>query len=427
MKILWICNTMPLRVADYLGMQVYDKEGWVSGIAERILEKNEMELAIAFPQNCDELEQGQAENLKYFMFPRKQVIHKYDRAVEGYLKRIYHSYRPDIVHVFGTEMPHALSALQVMEDPSKIVFSMQGLVARCAEHFFADLPIGVIYGYSLRDLLKNDNLYMQKKKFEKRAVFENELFSKAQNVIGRTEWDYACVKYVNEKVNYYFCNESLRKIFYGESVWNYRNCEKRSIFVCQASYPLKGFHYIIPALAHIVKKYPDTHLYVAGPDIFHEKNLREKLGHTKYTYYLKKLIKAYGVQDQISFTGPLSAEEMRDMYLKSNVFVSASTLENSPNSVGEAMILGVPVVASDVGGTRSIFTDKEDGYLYQYSASYMLAYYVEKVFEEKEKIEKLTSTARKHALEIHDFEKNYQQLLKIYHAIIEKAGNNNGN
>ena len=56
------------------------------------------------------------------------------------------------------------------------------------------------------------------------------------------------------------------------------------------------------------------------------------------------------LEDKVSFLGPLNAEQMKAEYLRSNVFLCPSSIENSPNSLGEAQMLGVPCVASYVGG-----------------------------------------------------------------------------
>ena len=69
---------------------------------------------------------------------------------------------------------------------------------------------------------------------------------------------------------------------------------------------------------------------------------------------------------------------MKERFLKSNVFVSPSTIENSPNSLGEAMLLGIPCISSDVGGVKNLLKHEEEGYVYQTDAPYMLAYYVKK-------------------------------------------------
>ena len=64
--------------------------------------------------------------------------------------------------------------------------------------------------------------------------------------------------------------------------------------------------------------------------------------------------------------------------------MSASTIENSPNSVGEAMLLGCPVVSSCVGGVPDMLEHGREGFLYQASVPYMLAWYVKRVFGDDE-------------------------------------------
>ena len=87
------------------------------------------------------------------------------------------------------------------------------------------------------------------------------------------------------------------------------------------------------------------------------------------------------LERNVVFTGPLDEEKMCQRYLKSNVFVCPSSIENSPNSLGEAMVLGVPCVASDVGGVSDMLKHKEEGFVYQTDAPYMLAHYVCEIFE----------------------------------------------
>ena len=82
----------------------------------------------------------------------------------------------------------------------------------------------------------------------------------------------------------------------------------------------------------------------------------------------------------VTFTRAAAAE-MKERFLRTNVFVSSSAIENSPNSIGEAMLLGTPIVASDVGGVSSLIEHGKTGFLYQADAPYMLAYYIEKLFD----------------------------------------------
>jgi len=104
--------------------------------------------------------------------------------------------------------------------------------------------------------------------------------------------------------------------------------------------------------------------------------------------------------------------------LKANVFISASVIENSPNSVGEAMLIGTPVVTSDVGGVKNIFEHGVDGFSYQHDAPYMLAYYIRKIFENDDLAVEFSENAKIHALKTHNKKTNMKTLLKMYNDIV---------
>ncbi|MFD1904498.1 glycosyltransferase [Paenibacillus rhizoplanae] len=59
-----------------------------------------------------------------------------------------------------------------------------------------------------------------------------------------------------------------------------------------------------------------------------------------YGAYIKSLIKKHELEDNVFFTGYLNEREMCNRFLKSNVFVSASIIENESNSLSEAKTIG---------------------------------------------------------------------------------------
>lgn len=81
------------------------------------------------------------------------------------------------------------------------------------------------------------------------------------------------------------------------------------------------------------------------------------------------------------------------------------------------MVLGVPCVASDVGGVAQLLKGGGEGYVYPSTAPYLLAYDIQQVFKKEEQAEKMGSAARTHALETHDPEKNLRNLLQIYRSL----------
>ncbi|KUP04313.1 glycosyl transferase family 1 [Bacillus coahuilensis p1.1.43] len=335
-------------------------------------------------------------------------------------KKILNEVAPDLVHIYGTELAHTLSMVNVCEkEEVKTVISIQGLVSIIEKHMHANLPCRVVYGTTLRNLVRNDNVSGLKKLFYRRGKNEVQAIKKINHIIGRTTWDKACISQINPDAKYHFCNETLREEFYKHE-WNIEKCDKHSIFLSQGQYPIKGLHYVMEAMPLILKKFPDAKVYIGGKDITKSQTIIDRLLITYYGKYIKKLIKIYRLEGNVVFTGPLNEEKMCERYLKSNVFICPSTIENSPNSLGEAMILGVPCIASDVGGVSDMLKHKEEGFVYQADAPYMLAHYVCEIFKDDELALKFSNNARAHARKTHEPMTNTNRLIEIYEDMLKK-------
>jgi glycosyltransferase involved in cell wall biosynthesis len=244
------------------------------------------------------------------------------------------------------------------------------------------------------------------------------LFKEAKNVIGRTNWDRAHVWAVNTQLNYFHCNEVLRKEFYDGSLWSYERCVKHSIFLSQGNYPLKGIHKVIEALAIVKRSYPSVSVRIAGLDITCSKGgAKAKIKITTYGKIIKKLIIENELEDNVTFLGALNATGMKQEYLRSNVFICPSSIENSPNSLCEAQILGVPVLASYAGGIPDLMKGDED-HLYRFEEVEMLAKKICQVFGNKDSI--ITVGMKQHAVKRHDVSVIVGDILKVYNAISHK-------
>ena len=113
--------------------------------------------------------------------------------------------------------------------------------------------------------------------------------------------------------------------------------------------------------------------------------------------------------------------------LSSHVFVCCSALENSSNSLGEAMLLGMPCISADVGGLPTVMQAGE-GIMYEghrpgtedlAGVSNRLKEAVLRMWQEDGTAYGLR--AREHALRTHDREENCRQLLAVYRKIMEKG------
>ncbi len=454
MKVLWVCNIMLPIIAEHLGMEGSNKEGWLSGLCNVILERqkeNGIELYVAFPVEkrmagyVETIETGIGRLHCYGFYEDVQHAECYDEGLEESLRCIFDAVRPDVIHCFGTEYAHTLAMCRAFPQKSKILIGIQGLCAVYANTYFANLPKQVIKTVTLRDLLKKDSIMQQYEKFVQRGRMETEAVRIAGNITGRTAWDRHYTKEWNPDANYFVMNETLRSNFY-QGKWDKNACIPYSIFLSQGDYPIKGLHYMLLALPEIRKKYPQAKVYVAGNSIVKFGTLKDKLKISAYGKYISTIMKKAKLEGAVEFLGRLNAEQMKERYLKSHLFVCCSTIENSPNSLGEAMLLGMPCVSADVGGIESIFNDGEDGILYRgyrstknsfdntcdvmnaeaetaENAAARLAKAVIEMWDNEEKMEFYCKNARKHASKTHDREENYKKMTEIYAEIAANGGN----
>lgn len=431
MKILWICNTMLPIVAEHLGLEGSNKEGWLTGLLELILRNqasNEIELAVAFPVERALPEQKfQVGKLVCYSFTEDiQHPERYQKELEPQLAQLVADYQPDVVHCFGTEFPHTLAASRVC-DREKLLIGMQGVCKYCLDVYLADLPEAVVKRVTFRDCLRRDSILQQQEKYVKRSAHEEEVLKNAGHVTGRTKMDRDYTMACNPKVKYHFMNETLRSNFY-EGQWRPEDCERHSMFISQGDYPLKGLHYVLRAMPDILKAYPDAKLYVAGNPIVRPKNFKGSLKISSYGKYIMELLEQYALEDKVVFLGKLNAAQMKEQFLKSNVFLCASAVENSPNSLGEGMLLGVPCVSAKVGGVPDVFTEGKDGITYpgfgaeeyrqeadkELAQARRLAQAVCRLWADEKQMCEYGQAAAAHARVTHDGQANYQRLVEIY-------------
>ena len=83
------------------------------------------------------------------------------------------------------------------------------------------------------------------------------------------------------------------------------------------------------------------------------------LGDGELATELRALVGKYGLSEQIKFPG--FCEDVFSVLLTADVFVLPSLHESSPNALIEAMGIGMPCIASDVGGISDLIESGENG------------------------------------------------------------------
>ncbi len=409
MKILFLCS------GDL--KEEFSAASWVQSILSDLALQKGISLFIYFPKYGAKKKTVIVKGgVTYCQFPHTKSIYRVDKTAERFLQNEIEKISPSIIHVCGTEYPYALEVVNAAEKAgylNKVLLVIQGLCSKIADHYCDGLPFHMIHGTTIRDFLKRDNVFWQRRKMFRRGKNELTAIKKVSHISGRTEWDKACTYFINPEATYYHCNEFLRTSFY-DCKWEVKNCERHSIFISQYYYTIKGMHVLLDAVKLLTAEFPDIKIYTTGRQIPAKPfNIRE----SGYFRCLRKLIKKNGLQDKVISCGRLSEEEMCSQYLKANVFVSPSLIENSSNSIGEAMLVGCPVVSSYVGGVANFIKHDQNGLLHQSNAPYMLAHYIRKIFLDDDYAERLSNSARESAVQIFDRKNTIEELLRIYATI----------
>ncbi len=361
--------------------------------------------------------------------PVKQIVHSKENGIDFFLtpsgknnnKRnmikalntcasIISNWNPDLIHIHGTERFYGLlSARNIVDIPT--VISVQGLLGPYSEwyHFFGNKPLieivrmhRIIEPLVLRGPLWNYWNYIKAARLEKEIIRGNTYF------LGRTSWDKSHVLGMNPEARYYHVGETLRSPFWNNR-WRIDKCKKFRIIFTNAGHPRKGADILFEAALYLRKDFPDIEVCIAGP-------ISKKNG---YGRYLRKKMACLG--SIVKELGMLTAEEMTSELMQSHVFVSPSFIDNSPNAVCEAQLMGMPVVSSYTGGVPSLIDEGNTGLFFPTGDPEVLSSRIRDIFLDDQLAQSLGKRANAVARKRHANEIVFDQLKNAYTDIINKG------
>ena len=422
MKILWLVNIVMPELAEHLGRSPSVFGGWLTGAMHAVRDAGH-ELVICATEPRADVLCSDVSGTRYYMVPSGSI-----GEMESHFRAILQQETPDVVHIFGTEFEQCM-AMANCSDPERTVVQIQGAMTLLKDVVYAGLPERLCRDTWLHKLLRRLNkggqsIDLQKQSFERRAAVEQQVLQSAKYIFGASEWGNAVAKSVNPDCITFDCNLILRDTFYTADRWSPETCEPHSIYIL-FSYPIKGFHKFLEALPLILRQYPDTMVYVVANQL----PIRNYTGIKRlvqnaapdYNWLIQKQMEEQNLQEHLKYVGHLNEAQVKERMMKSNVFVSASAMENQSTSLGEAMILGVPSVASCVGAIPEMINDGEDGFLYPFDKPEMLAEAVCKIFADRDLAMQFSEKGHAHAAATYDREKNGQNMIQMYETIANAA------
>lgn len=415
MRILWITATAGNYQSPHSCGGGYNGGGWISSMQNELAKCDDIKLGIAFCRNGEPVKVEQ-DGVVYYPIPhhtkskkdkfidlfklndaaRDEVLWPY---YEQKFKEVIEDFKPDVIHIFGSELYHGLAARVAGNIP--MVLHIQGLLS---------LSIYILLppGFSRREYIMSGKglqgkfHHLQYLAYWKRSAYrEKAILNAVPYVIGRTDWDRQAMAVLNPKAKYYYGGEILRDVFYEARKRQFPNVPTITTTISFPTY--KGYDVILK-VAYILKN--ELHL----------KFQWNVYGNINPDFIEKHL----GLRHQdlnINLCGVASAETLCDALLSSTMYFHSSYIENSPNSVGEAQMVGVPVVASRVGGTDSMVEHGKTGFLYPVTDPYMAVYYIKRLIDNEEENMAIGKKAKEIALVRHDKKQIVKELLDVYEQI----------
>lgn len=421
MKILWITNAAIEPLGSHLFGHAVNG-AWVSALLADFEKKGAHQIVIATTAPVKERIRLENEHgTVFYALPDDHPINYNENKrsnIEQWRKLIKDE-APDLIQVWGTEFTHGLCALREKGDIPAVIY-MQGILDAIARYYCAGIFESEIrQSITLRDILKRDSILQQQQRYKLNAIKEQEMLQRAGHFISENNWCDSHVKAVAPDSTAHHCPLSINSAFTKYS-WDINSIERYSIMCTASGYPLKGLHIMLRALALLKKKFPRVKLYIPGTKVISDGSLLWLLRKRGYTKYIEKLIKDLGVADNIIWLGSLPQEDLALQLSKTHVFALTSALENHSSSLKEAMMVGVPSVASVVGGIPEYIQNGRNGLLYRFEEYELLADHIASIFESDDFAIQIGKAGQSDMLNLHSDTDIYSSVCEIYDEILSE-------
>lgn len=416
MKILWFTNT-PCSASAELNAGI-NRGGWLSSLEKHLSKRDGIELYVAFYfyRKIKPFHYNDTWFYPIFRKNRGTKIERYfsrlfnkdfnDKEEVPFLQEVVNNIQPDIIHVHGTEDNFGLIQYYTHVP---VIISIQGILSSVIEKFYSGIPDSINRKYeSIKSklLIKTANFTFNS--FNKKAIRERNILKNSRYIIGRTDWDKRVTRVLAPNSLYFEGQEMLRESFYNYN-WNKIKFNKVLKIVTTISGGIyKGFETIVKTSKILSLVSFKFEWFVIG--------LNDS---SKSVNLVEKWLEEVPENNNIKFLGERTEKEIVSNFLSADIYCQVSHIENSPNSLCEAMLVGMPIVASFAGGTNSILKDGEEGILVQDGDPYSFAGAIVEMAADFPMAKKFALNARNHALNRHDKSKIIDDLIKVYYDIVK--------
>ena len=413
MRVLWFSNTAASG-EEYLRENAV-RGGWLKSLDKALKNKVELHVAFYYPKYANAFKHN---DVQYYPICKKMwqfnIIKKallgdrIDQEDADSYMAIIKTVKPDIIHIHGSENPFGCI---IGKTNIPVVVSIQGNCTVINHKYFSGIEqryvsINHKKYFSIFSLVFDKSFAHKFRNSSFNRKREQTNLQNCAHIIGRTDWDRRITRIMAPKSSYYHNDEILRDSFFKKE-WKKPDHSKIIIHSTISDTFFKGFETVCQSLALLLKNKIHVEWRVAGVsgNCLLNKIVRRKLGDS---YPRQALI----------LLGDINEQELIKKLLEADVYVMPSHIENSPNSLCEAMMLGMPCITTLAGGSSSILKDKEEGLVIQDGDPWSMAGAILELSNDVTTASFYAANARKKAIVRHHPETIVNSLISIYNKVL---------
>ncbi len=167
----------------------------------------------------------------------------------------------------------------------------------------------------------------------------------------------------------------------------------------------KGFIELIHAFSQILISHPNTSLCICGTRLKGEHN-------DDVSFFIKNSIQSF--PKNIFLIGELSSNDMPSYYRSLDTFILPSWREGLPMTILEAMMSGLPIIASNIRGCREALNDGFNGILFEHKDVTELKKAMKKILDNKKLFKMYSAKSRELALNNFTLDKNLKIQMNVF-------------
>lgn len=319
------------------------------------------------------------ENITYLRFPRKNYRHFVSFEL---MKNSF-----DVIHVFNR--PLNVPIYKKASPNSRIVLSLHN-------EMFSEKKLTLTQGQEIIRLTSHISTVSN---FIKEQVLTR--FPEAKNKISTI--------YSGVDLTQYPLHETPHRIsIHHQYLDKYQLQNKKIILFVGRLSKTKGPHVLIQAMKHILEKYPNTVLVIAGGRWFGDDTVNN------YVEFLYTLAEPY--KDNIIFTKFIPASEIPNLFLMADICICSSQWSEPLARVNyEAMAASVPLITTNRGGNCEVVFHNFNGFVideYNSPKAYFSA--IDQIFSNPIESKWITKNARMFIENNFTFAHTADRLKKMY-------------